>query len=32
MDSNYAVAPGEYLQEWLDEKETTQQQAAELLG
>lgn len=32
MDSNYAVAPGEYLQEWLDENETTQQQAADLLG
>ena len=24
MGLNYAVAPGEYLQEWLDENETTQ--------
>ena len=30
MDSNYAVAPGEYLQEWLGENETTQQQAGKL--
>lgn len=32
MDPNYAVAPGDYLQEWLDETGTTQQQAADLLG
>lgn len=32
MDPNYAVAPGRYLQEWLDDTGTTQQQAAELLG
>ena len=32
MDSNYAVPPGEYLREWLDENKITQQQAADLLG
>jgi len=31
-DPNYAVAPGDYLQEWLDDTGTTQQQAADLLG
>lgn len=30
--TNYAVAPGEYLAEWLDETRTTQQQAAERIG
>lgn len=32
MNPNYAVAPGEYLQEWLDENHLTQQQAAVRLG
>lgn len=32
MDPNYAVAPGDYFQEWLDETGTTQQQAADRLG
>ena len=32
MDTNYAVAPGEYLQEWLDDKDLTQQQLADALG
>lgn len=32
MDPNYAVAPGDYLQEWLEETGTTQQQAADQLG
>jgi addiction module HigA family antidote len=30
--TNYAVAPGEYLAEWLDENQMTQQQAAGRLG
>lgn len=30
--NNYAVAPGEYLSEWLEETSTTQQQAADRLG
>ena len=32
MEPNYAVAPGEYLQEWLEDSGTTQQQAADQLG
>ncbi|VXB11340.1 HigA family addiction module antitoxin [Plantibacter sp. T3] len=32
LDTNYAVAPGEYLAEWLDDTATTQQDAANLLG
>lgn len=32
MQTNYAVAPGEFLQEWLDEESLTQEQAALLLG
>lgn len=31
-ESNYAVAPGEYLAEWLDDSDTTQQEAATKLG
>ncbi len=30
--TNYAVAPGEYLAEWLDETGTTQQQAADRIS
>jgi HTH-type transcriptional regulator/antitoxin HigA len=30
--TNYAVAPGEYLEEWIDERGLSQQQAADLLG
>ncbi|GAA1156471.1 HigA family addiction module antidote protein [Microbacterium oxydans] len=30
--TNYAVAPGEYLAEWLDDSGTTQQQAASRIG
>lgn len=30
--TNYAVAPGEYLAEWLEETHTTQQQAAARIG
>lgn len=32
MDRNYAVAPGEYLAEWLDDEHFTQQQLADRLG
>lgn len=32
MEPNYAVAPGDYLQEFLDDTGTTQQQAADQLG
>lgn len=32
MDRNYAVAPGEYLSEWLDDERFTQQQLADRLG
>ena len=32
MTTNYAVAPGEYLQEWLEESAMTQQQLADRLG
>ncbi|SHJ80594.1 HTH-type transcriptional regulator / antitoxin HigA [Tessaracoccus bendigoensis DSM 12906] len=32
MDRNYAVAPGEYLAEWLEEERFTQQQLADRLG
>lgn len=31
-ETNYAVAPGEYLAEWLDDTATTQQDAARRLG
>ena len=30
-DYNYAVAPGDFLQEWLDDTATTQQEAADRL-
>ncbi|WP_234823972.1 HigA family addiction module antitoxin [Mycobacteroides abscessus] len=30
--TNYAVAPGEYLQEWIDEQGFSQQRVAEMLG
>lgn len=30
--TNYAVAPGEYLEEWIDENGLSQQRVAELLG
>lgn len=30
--TNYAVAPGEYLEEWIDEQGLSQQRVAELLG
>lgn len=30
--TNYAVAPGEYLEEWIDEQGFSQQHVAELLG
>ena len=32
MDTNYAVAPGEYLAEWLEEERLTQQQLGMRLG
>lgn len=32
MDTNYAVAPGEYLAEWLEEENITQQHVADRLG
>lgn len=32
MDRNYAVAPGEYLAEWLDDEHFTQKQLADRLG
>ncbi len=32
MDTNYAVAPGEYLSEWLEDERVTQQQVADRLG
>ncbi len=32
MDTNYAVAPGEYLSEWLEDERLTQQQLADRLG
>ncbi len=32
MDRNYAVAPGEYLAEWLEDERFTQQQLADRLG
>ncbi len=31
-DYNYAVAPGDFLQEWLDDTATTQQEAGDRLG
>ena len=31
-ETNYAVAPGEYLKEWIDERGFTRQRAADLLG
>ena len=31
-ETNYAVAPGEYLEEWIDDEGISQQRAAELLG
>lgn len=30
--TNYAVAPGEYLEEWIDDNNMSQQRVAELLG
>jgi len=30
--TNYAVAPGEYLEEWIDEQGLSQQRVADLLG
>jgi len=30
--TNYAVAPGEYLEEWIDEENLTQKRVADLLG
>ncbi|WP_200953207.1 HigA family addiction module antitoxin [Arthrobacter sp. Soil761] len=30
--TNYAVAPGEYLEEWIDDHSLSQQRVAELLG
>lgn len=30
--TNYAVAPGEYLGEWIDEQDLSQQRVAELVG
>lgn len=30
--TNYAVAPGEYLEEWIDDRGLSQQRVAELLG
>lgn len=30
--TNYAVAPGEYLEEWIDEQGLSQQCVADLLG
>jgi HTH-type transcriptional regulator/antitoxin HigA len=30
--TNYAVAPGEFLEEWIDEHDLSQQQVADLLG
>ena len=30
--TNYAVAPGEYLEEWIDDHDLSQQRVAELLG
>ena len=30
--TNYAVAPGEYLEEWIDDHGLSQQRVAELLG
>lgn len=30
--TNYAVAPGEYLEEWIDEQGLSQQRVAEMLG
>ena len=32
MEPNYAVAPGEYLKEWIDDEELTQGDVASLLG
>ena len=32
MGTNYAVAPGMYLQEWLDDEQMTQQALADRLG
>ena len=31
-ETNYAVAPGEYLQEWMDEYGCTREQAAEQMS
>jgi HTH-type transcriptional regulator / antitoxin HigA len=31
-DTNYAVAPGEYLEEWIDDRGFSQQHVADLLG
>jgi len=32
MSTNYAVAPGEYLEEWMDENGCTRKQAAEQMS
>ena len=32
ITTNYAVAPGEYLEEWLEDQEMTQLQCADRLG
>ena len=31
-ETNYAVAPGEYLEEWIDDRGFSQQHVADLLG
>lgn len=31
-DTNYAVAPGEYLEAWIEDQGLSQQRVAELLG
>jgi HTH-type transcriptional regulator/antitoxin HigA len=31
-ETNYAVAPGEYLEEWIDDRGLSQQHVADLLG
>ncbi len=32
MSASYAVAPGMYLQEWIEEASVTQQEATDRLG
>jgi addiction module HigA family antidote len=31
-ETNYAVAPGEYLEEWIDDRDLSRQHVADLLG